>query len=174
MQTRIRHATINDRDSILTINRSALNGVSEMDNAYYDLLVAESAIFHVIEVNEEIVGYVCALAHEAAYDGEEFLWFRKHITGNFLYIDQLAISKPYRYKGLGKKLYSDLEKLSTHMNITTLVCDVNYKPFNTESQAFHRRLGFVELNRMPTRNMVVSLMAKKLIIKRKSKLSTAS
>ncbi|MEQ9618354.1 MAG: GNAT family N-acetyltransferase [Deltaproteobacteria bacterium] len=158
-----------DRDSIFNINRSALKGVSEMDSKYYDLLVAESAIFRVIEVNEETVGYVCALTREAAYYGEEFLWFQKHITGNFLYIDQVAISKPFRYKGLGKRLYSDLEELSRQINITTLVCEVNYEPFNVESQAFHHQLGFIEIDRISTRGIVVSLLVKKLNSNGKSK-----
>ncbi|MCO6413772.1 MAG: GNAT family N-acetyltransferase, partial [Thiogranum sp.] len=95
------------------------------------------------------------------YDGEEFLWFREHFRGDFLYIDQVAVGRRYRGRGLGRALYDDLEYHAHRNGIDTLVCEVNCEPFNVASQAFHRQRGFSEVGRMETRGVSVSLLAKR-------------
>jgi predicted GNAT superfamily acetyltransferase len=165
MQPITRDALSRDSNAILRINRDSLSGVSVLNREYFVQLLTECTLFRVIEVDEEVAGYVCILDQDANYDGEEFQWFRKHLGEGFLYIDQVAISQDYRGRGLGRTLYDSLELYASQNRINTLACEVNYEPLNIESQEFHRRCGFDKVGRMKTRGLVVSLLVKDLVTK---------
>jgi len=161
MQAFLRDATAGDIDAVFAINDEALPGVAEMTPAYFEHLLGACAQFRVLEVVEGVAGYLCAMHCSAAYDGEEFQWFRGHLRESFLYIDQVAVALLYRGKGLGRTLYNDLEHYAYRNGIDTLVCEVNHEPANVTSLAFHRQRGFSELGRMNTRGVIVSLLAKR-------------
>lgn len=161
MQVILRDTTAGDFDAIFVINAEALPGVAELTLDNFEHLIRACAVFRLLEVAEGVAGYLCAMDRSAAYDGEEFQWFRKHLREPFLYIDQVAIALPYRGKGLGRTLYDDLECHAYRNGIDTLVCEVNHEPANVASQAFHRQRGFSELGRMNTRGVIVSLLAKR-------------
>jgi predicted GNAT superfamily acetyltransferase len=161
MQTILRDATAGDCDAILRINCDALPGVAELTPAYFEHLMSVRALFRLIEVKERVVGYLCTMNPSAAYDREEFQWFRERLRENFLYIDQVALALPYRGHGLGRTLYDDLEPYTYCNGIDTLVCEVNYKPANVASLAFHQQRGFSGVGRMNTRGVIVSLLAKR-------------
>ena len=158
--TTIRPITQRDRDAILTINAGSMPGVSALDSEYYDLLLRECELFHAIEVDGRVAGYVCAMNRDATYDGDEFLWFQRYFRETFLYIDQIAISRSDRGTGLGRALYDYLKTHAVQKGMGHLTCEVNHEPMNAASQAFHRQLGFEEVGRMETRGIVVSLLAK--------------
>jgi predicted GNAT superfamily acetyltransferase len=160
MQAFLRDATAGDYDAILRINRDALPGVAELTPAYFEHLIGACALFRLPEVEGRVAGYLCAMDRSATYDGEEFQWFRKHLRGSFLYIDQVAIALPHQGKGLGRTLYDDLECYAHRNGIDALVCEVNYEPVNVASLAFHQQRGFSEVGRMNTRGVIVSLLVK--------------
>jgi len=161
MQAFLRDATAGDFDAVLRINCDARPGVAELTPAYFAHLIRSCALFRLLEVEEGVAGYLCAMDRSATYDGEEFQWFRKHLRESFLYIDQVAVALPFRGKGLGRTLYDDPECYAYRNGIDTLVCEVNHEPANLASLAFHQQRGFSELGRMNTRGVIVSLLAKR-------------
>ncbi|MBS34880.1 MAG: hypothetical protein CMO26_03025 [Thiotrichales bacterium] len=48
-------------------------------------------------------------------------------------------------------------------DVAALACEVNFGSFNVQSQALHPDTGFVEVGRLQSRGMDVSLVAKCLV-----------
>ena len=89
----------------------------------------------VAEVENEIVGY--AYAHE--FIGREAYKFSAELT---IYLD-----KNFRRRGIGRKLYEELEKILKSQGIKNLYAcvgwaDVEDEFLNQDSANFHQHLGF--------------------------------
>lgn len=162
MQFSIRNAERSDSGAIFRINGDASPEVSLIAPDDFEHFLARCALFSVIDVQEEVAGYLCALDRSAEYDSEEFHWFRENISADFLYIEQVALGMNYRGIGLGRALYDFVEAYARERGIHLLVCEVNFHPYNEHSQGFHLHRGFVEIGRMNTRGILVSLLAKAL------------
>ena len=89
----------------------------------------------VAELDNEIVGYACA----GSFVGREAYKFSSELT---IYLD-----KNFRGRGLGRKLYGELEKILAQRGTTNLYACVAYPEIEDEfltraSVKFHERLGF--------------------------------
>src|SRR5262249_34694999 len=110
----------------------------------------------------EVVGYVVAMRFDTPYAAEEFLKFRT-LYPRFLYIDQVAIAAARRSRGLGSLLYDRVEAIAAQAGLPLLTCEVNTRPPNPRSIAFHERRGFREVGRLDVRDgRSVALFAKRL------------
>ena len=65
------------------------------------------------------------------YEGEEFLW-----------VDSVFISEEHRGKGVGKKIYEELERIAKEKGVKKILCDVFN--VNNDSMNFHKKIGFKE------------------------------
>ena len=158
----IRSARAADSYAILSINRDGVPGVGALappDVAFYH---DRSTLFRVAEERGQVVAYVVIFDSRAAYDGEEYLWFRNRYDA-FLYIDQVAVAREARGRGVAAALYDDVEKAARASATPTLVCEVNLEPDNPPSHRFHRRRGFLEVGRLRSGDgRLVSLLEKRL------------
>ena len=161
MKLQIRNIVIGDFDSIFDINRTSIPNVFELNAHEFSLLLNLCEYSKVINFNNEIAGYIFVVGRGQAYDGEEYNWFCENLNDEFLYVDQIAIGGKWQGMGCGRALYKDLENYAVNHQKTALVCEVNYKPLNQSSMAFHKRLGFNELSHLEARGIVVSLLAKR-------------
>ncbi len=164
MNLHIRDMDAEDFESVFEINQESMLNVFELNaNEFFHLFeLCEYA--KVIEIDHKVAGYIFVLGKGLEYDGEEYNWFCENLGNDFLYIDQVAIGGIWRGIGCGKKLYKDLENYAARNQKNALVCEVNYKPLNQDSMAFHERLGFKEISRMETRGIIVSLLVKQNIL----------
>ena len=80
------------------------------------------------------------------YDSPNFLWFRERFE-RFAYVDRVVVSESRRGEGLARHLYEHLFALAAAAGHERVVCEVNFDPPNPASDAFHDRLGFVEVGR---------------------------
>jgi len=99
--------------------------------------------------DRDIAGYLIAFLGSASYGGEEFAWFKQR-TQNFVYVDQVALARSYRGRGIGSVLYSELERWGSRQQCESLSCEVNLDPPNPASMAFHMSYGFIQIGRMHT------------------------
>lgn len=152
-----------DFQSILQINQESIPNVFELNTGEFSLLLKLCEYSKVVEIDNEIAGYLFVLGKSQKYDGDEYNWFCQNLSEEFLYIDQIAISGKWRGMGCGKTLYKDLEKYAIQNQKPALVCEVNCRPLNHASMAFHKGLGFKELHQMETREIGVSLLAKRVL-----------
>ncbi len=106
-----------------------------------------------------VVGYALAFNGDAPYDGEEFERFQRTIAKPFIYIDQIPTRLEYRRMGLGSSIYNALEKAARLSEASALCCEVNIKPPNPASLAFHLYRGFRQSETLATADgRVVALL----------------
>ena len=87
-----------------------------------------------------------AFDQDADYDSPNFLWFRSRFA-TFVYVDRIVVAAEARGRGHAGRLYRDLFACAAQAGHNRIVCEVNLKPPNPLSDAFHAALGFSEVGR---------------------------
>lgn len=153
-----------DLDEVHAINQAAVPAVGEETAVSLAHIASESAIALVAEVRSAIAGFCMVLAPDADYDSGNFLWFVDRYD-DFIYLDRVAIAESHQRRGLGRALYAEVERLAGERcpSARHLTLEVNLRPRNDTSLAFHAELGFVEVGRRETDyGALVSMMTKAL------------
>ena len=88
--------------------------------------------------------FLLAFDQDAPYDSPNFLWFRERIP-RFVYVDRVVVATSARGRGLARTLYHDLFEQAAKAGHERVVCEVNSRPPNPESDAFHAALDFAEI-----------------------------
>lgn len=96
-----------------------------------------------------IVGFVLALAPGANYDSVNYRWFEGRGTDH-LYVDRVVVATAHRRRGIAGMLYDAVEARARETGRSEVTCEVNVRPPNRSSMAFHERRGFVEVGRQDT------------------------
>jgi predicted GNAT superfamily acetyltransferase len=166
MPLRLREYRADDLPSIHAINEAATPAVATETLADLRHIAGESVIALVAEDTAgdttEIAGFCLVLAPGADYDSMNYLWFAEHYD-DFVYLDRVAISPAHQRRGLGRAMYADVERLAAERRprAHAFTLEVNLRPRNDQSLAFHASLGFVEVGQQETdHGTLVSLMAK--------------
>jgi predicted GNAT superfamily acetyltransferase len=92
----------------------------------------------------EVDAFLLAFDQSADYDSPNFLWFRSRYR-RFVYVDRIVVAASARGRGLARLLYRDLFAEAAQASQVRVVCEVNSRPPNPASDAFHAALGFVEV-----------------------------
>ena len=153
-----------DLEAIHRINEGEVPAVGTEAIADLGDIADRSAIALVAEVDGEIAGFCLVLTPGVDYDSTNYLWFSERYD-DFVYLDRIAIPSPFQGRGIGRAMYAEVERLATdiHPSATDFTLEVNLRPRNDQSLAFHARLGFVEVGRQETDyGALVSLMSKQL------------
>ena len=161
----VRLLTPTDLDRVLAINDSGVPGVGPIESAALGHLVGESSIALVATVDDDnaagevVAGFCLVLSPGADYGSVNYRWFCERYD-DFVYLDRVAIAPGFQGRGLGRALYDEVERRAA---APWFVLEVNLRPRNDGSLAFHDRLGFVEVGQQETDyGHLVSLMAKPL------------
>lgn len=121
------------------------NGMSRLIGmAFYAFGVAgESA--------QSIDAMLIALDQTAPYENENLHFFQKrHVQ--FVYVDRMITASHAQRRGLGRSLYEEMFKWARGAGQPVVCCEVNLDPPNPASDAFHERLGFVEVGQARLKN----------------------
>jgi len=159
---KIEQPTLANYPEILAINESALPHVNRISTDDLAGFAAESHYFRIAREGERIAAFLLAFSERAAYDSPNFLWFRDRYP-RFVYIDRVVVDPALQRSGVGRLLYSDLERVAS-AHAPDLTCEVNLDPPNPGSFVFHERAGFCEVGRQHTDSgaKLVCLMVKEL------------
>ena len=65
------------------------------------------------------------------------------------YIDRICVDPVLRSRGLGTRLYAEAQQLAKERHVP-LLCEVNTRPPNERSLAWHTRLGFKPVGKQAT------------------------
>lgn len=123
---------------ILKMNAEFVHWLSPLDEAkLVELLALASFKKQIGNGAGVLIGYV----HDVDYDHKNLKWLRARYDA-FHYIDRVIISSESQGKGYGRKLYEDFEAVARQKALPRLVCEVNIRPNNAVSHAFHLRMGF--------------------------------
>jgi predicted GNAT superfamily acetyltransferase len=113
----------------------------------------------VVEIDAEVVGFLLAVEPGKDYDSENYRFFESRGLPHF-YIDRIVLGEASRGKGLGKQLYAALFDEASRLGYGRITCEVNLKPENPISLAFHTAMGFVDVGVQETKggSVIVQLL----------------
>lgn len=156
----IRDVASGDLEAVLALNEASVPHVNSVPMAQMEKFRREAAYFRVALVDGTVAAYLVGLTPDADYGSLNFQWFKARYD-DFAYVDRVAVAAAARRLGLGSALYEDFEKHFTG-RAPRLACEVNLRPPNEVSMAFHRRHGFVQVGEQPVDGKIVAMMAKEL------------
>jgi predicted GNAT superfamily acetyltransferase len=155
----IRDITPADLAVIFAINEAGAPGVHPEPPEELAAITRESSIALVAEISGVVAGFCQVLAPGADYRSVNYAWFSARYD-DFIYLDRVAVSPEFRGRGIGGRLYEEVEARS---RASWFTLEVNLRPRNEGSLRFHARKGFVEVGQQETDyGALVSLMAKRL------------
>ncbi len=111
-----------------------------------------------------IAGFCLVIPPGTAYGSGNYAWFSERYD-DFVYLDRVAISPAFQGRGIGRLLYDEVERVAAerHPTATDFLLEVNLRPRNDGSLAFHDRLGFAQVAERETDyGVLVSMMSKSL------------
>jgi uncharacterized protein len=158
----IQPARAADYESILALNEAALPHVNSIGMLELGALAAHSFAFDLVWSDQTIAGFILALSEGSDYRSPNYRWFAKRYP-RFVYVDRIVIANAFARQGIGRLLYSRLQKLASEV-APVLACEVNLRPANPASLTFHEGLGFNQVGQQETGDgeKQVSLMIKSL------------
>jgi predicted GNAT superfamily acetyltransferase len=161
----VRPLTPADLPRVLELNQGALPAVSPLGLEALERLVAQCSMALGVEAPDgsatagELAGFCLVLEPGADYGSGNYRWFSERYD-SFVYLDRVVVDEAHRGQGLGRALYEEVEQLATAPLFTL---EVNLRPRNDGSLAFHAALGFTEVGQQETDyGYLVSMQAKPL------------
>jgi predicted GNAT superfamily acetyltransferase len=138
-----------DLARVLEINEANVPEVGSVDAARMAFLVAQSPIALLVELDGKIAGFCLVLTSDAPYDSVNFRWFTQRYD-DFMYLDRVAFDTRAQGRGLGTRLYAEVDRLMAERGARHLALEINIDPPNEPSLAFHARRGFSEVGQQDT------------------------
>ncbi|REL34440.1 GNAT family N-acetyltransferase [Thalassotalea euphylliae] len=160
----IRGATIADYDAVLSLNLASVSVLSPMDRARLELLTTMTELFWIVEVEGQVAAFLLAFTDNKTYDSVNYQWFSKRLK-QFLYIDRIVIGEKFRRRGIASQIYQALKNYAQSQQLHWLCAEIDLKPANPPSIAFHQQQGFIEIGQQQLvgKEKSVSLMACQVI-----------
>jgi len=144
----IREMNSNDLEAALVLNNASVPELNELDAFELSRLAGLSAVSLVAEVDGSFAGFCVVLAPGIDYISLNYQWFTRNYD-EFVYLDRIAVHPEFRRYGIGRTFYSTLVE-RFHATAPVLLCEVNVRPRNDASLAFHSSIGFREVGRQDT------------------------
>jgi predicted GNAT superfamily acetyltransferase len=150
----IRPLRPSDLDAVLALNNDNVPAVSRLDAAELARLAALTSISLVAELDAGgFAGFCMVMPPGIDYASLNYAWFSRHAGelgyGTFAYLDRIAVAPAARRRGVGRALYARLVDGLTGA-VPVLFCEVNVRPRNDASLAFHAEIGFREVGQQDT------------------------
>jgi predicted GNAT superfamily acetyltransferase len=156
--TALRPISEADVPAVLGLNHRHVDLLSPLDAERLLWLVGVSDHADVVEVDEDVVGFVVTMAPGSDYESDNYRWFASHYGESFYYLDRIVIAEEMRRRGLAAFVYDAMEEIAHGFGRMAL--EVNVDPPNVESLAFHEHRGYLEVGRRGEPGHLVGLMAK--------------
>lgn len=153
-----------DLVQVHAINQAEVPAVGDETVEALGHIADESVIALVAAEDDTIAGFCLVLAPGADYGSGNYRWFSDRYD-DFVYLDRVAIAPAFQRRGIGRAMYAEVERLTAERcpAASRFTLEVNLRPRNDRSLAFHTALGFAEVGRRETGyGTLVSLMSKPL------------
>ncbi len=145
----VRNATLDDVSKVTSISEEnkltdyenqKKSGflVSNFDKKYYYHLVQEDFYFKVVEVNEDIKGFMFGYLKNHLDENKRVDQYFLGLEEDVFILKQVCVTKHAQGMGIGRKLYTELFH-DMHKDIYLAVVS---EPRNIGSEKFHSKLGF--------------------------------
>lgn len=136
----LRPATVADHAAVLALNNTAVPHVNALTPDEFAKIATLSAHFTLAEDPEGLLGFVLCIPSGTPYWSGNYKWFAERYA-SFLYLDRVVVSLRRRRGGVGRALYDDLHR-KHNAAWPSIALEVNIRPPNPNSIAFHQALGY--------------------------------
>ena len=139
----VRDAAPRDHEAVRELNNAASPHVNVLTGDAFAWLAANADYFRVAEDPASAdgpIGFVLALRSGLPYWSLNYKWFGERYE-HFLYLDRVVVAAGARRRGVGGLLYDDIVAFA-RAGWPRITLEVNLRPPNPASLAFHERLGF--------------------------------
>ncbi|GAA2728739.1 GNAT family N-acetyltransferase [Cellulomonas aerilata] len=153
-----------DVPALAHLNDAAVPAVNELGAAGLAAHVPGCDVALVVPDDDGApLAFVLAVAPGAGYASENYRWFSEHRPGS-LYVDRIVVAPHAHGRGLGRTLYAAVAGRAHELGLGEITCEVNLEPPNSQSLAFHARLGFRQVGEQVTKGgaVRVALLARTL------------
>jgi uncharacterized protein len=142
-----------DLDAALALNNANLPALSEVDRDELARLAGLTTVALAAEVDGAFAGFCLVLPPGVDYASLNYGWFSAQAAAlgyaSFAYLDRIAVAPTAQRHGVGRALYARLVEELTG-SAPVLFCEVNVRPRNETSLAFHAAIGFREVGQQDT------------------------
>lgn len=140
-----------DLPAVVGLNNGAVPAVPPADRAELAQLAVTASLALVAEqVPGTPLGFLIAMDPGTDYASENYRWFSGR-GDSFVYIDRVVVAPEARGTGIGRRLYDAVFERAREHGFAEVDCEVNVRPENPQSLAFHARLGFERLGEQETK-----------------------
>ena len=159
----IRPLVPSDIEAVTTLNNDAYPAVPRTTSEDMAEFAGVCDWSVVAEIGDEVVGFVLAMEPGKNYDSENYRFFESRGLPHF-YIDRVVLGESARGQGLGKRLYGQLFDEARQRGYQRITCEVNVKPENPVSLAFHAAMGFVGVGIQDTKGGDVTVQLLEAVV----------
>ena len=144
--------------TLLRLNREFVHWLSPLDEAGLARLLVHCSYARQIGGGRAfLLGY----GGGTPYRHKNVDWLSRRL-GTFAYIDRVVVDPRDRGKKWARSLYGDFGAWTRARGLMSMACEVNTRPDNPGSHAFHERLGFQALGEADYGEVAVRYYAKRL------------
>jgi predicted GNAT superfamily acetyltransferase len=164
-EVRLRTLEASDLAAVTALNDAEVPRVSPLGADGLAALLPACDLARVAVTGDgELAGVVLALAPGRDYPSVNYRWFLARGT-DFLYVDRIVVAPAHRGRGIADRLYDAVEQRARATGRDEVTCEVNLRPPNPGSAAFHARRGFREVGRQDTTggSITVALLTRSLV-----------
>lgn len=156
----VRPITSTDGEAVAALNDAEVPQVSPLGTDGLAAHLPRCALALLAEDADGLAGFVLAVAPGASYDSVNYRYFEERGTDH-LYVDRVVVAPTHRRRGVAGRLYDAVEEQARASGRVEVTCEVNVRPRNAASLAFHWARGFVEVGRQDTTGgtLTVALLA---------------
>ncbi|GAA0587888.1 GNAT family N-acetyltransferase [Caenispirillum bisanense] len=137
-----------DLPVIVPLNTAAVPHVNDLDPAAMQALLDEAALaVKAVDEAGAMAGFVIVFGPGASYASENYRWFCANMD-DFLYVDRIVVDQTRRRSGAARALYEHVFAVAAERGVARVTCEVNLRPANPVSVAFHTALGFTSVGEL--------------------------
>lgn len=154
----LRPITAPDMDDLLALNAAFVPHVGPTDRERLGWLVEHACWARTTPGRD---AFLIALPPGTDYWSPNYAWMQARWR-SFAYIDRVAVAAHLHGSGVGRAMYEALFADMAAAGVDRITCEVNTRPPNPGSIAFHHRMGFTRVGVRGDAKGTAAMMARRL------------
>lgn len=156
LRLRVMRAT--DVPAVTALNNAAVPAVNALAEPEVTSLLAMCDVALVATDHDgNVSAFLLSLGGGQPYQSENYAWFESRGVRH-QYIDRIVVSPGAKGTGIGRALYESVFERARERGASEIAAEVNVRPPNPGSVAFHETLGFRQLEERETKDGTVRVV----------------
>lgn len=151
-----------DVPAVTELNNSAYPAVTFLtEDEMADLFALCDIALVATNREKKVTAFLLSLNMGKPYDSENYRWFEERGVRH-QYIDRIVVSPSAKGTGIGTAFYESVFEHARQCGANEVTAEINVRPANPGSMAFHEHLGFQRLSEQETKGgtIRVALLAR--------------